>query len=478
MGIHDVGTWTRMKAQQDTIAFLKNVPLFADLSEDDLRQLSDEAQEVRLSAGEQLFEEGSPGDRAYVIRDGSIEVVKRSEGRDILLAVQERPAVVGEMALIENKPRMASIRARTDSVLLAITQEQLDHLLQTSPSAARAMLYTVIGRWRATEGMLRQTEKMAELGTLTAGVAHELNNPAAAVKRAVSHLHSMLQQYEDASLLIAKLVEQEQVALKGITVLVESRKKGAERLDALTRSDREQELSEALDQLGIKDGWKLASTLVSMGFDRVELESLMKKFHTENIQIILVWLTLRHTVHDLLNEMGQGATHISEIVRALKSYSYLDQAPVQSVDIHEGLDNTLLILRHKLKSQVTINRNYASDLPKIEAYGSELNQVWTNIIDNAADALGEEGGIITIRTRRNDDGITVEIEDDGPGIPEKIRNRVFDSFFTTKPLGKGTGLGLNISYNIIVYKHRGELTFDSRPGKTNFRIWLPLVASA
>ncbi len=467
-----------MTAQQDTVTFLKNVPLFGDLSEDDLRHLSNEAQEVRLPAGEQLFEEGSPGDRAYVIRDGLIEVVKGSPGREVLLALQEPPAVVGEMALIENKPRMASVRARIDSVLLAITQEQLEHLLQTSPSAARAMLHTIIGRWRATEGVLRQTEKMAELGTLTAGIAHELNNPAAAVKRAASHLQSILQQYEDESVLIARLIQAEQVALKDLVVEIELKKEDAERLGALARSDREQELLEALDELGIENGWELASPLVSMGFDRPELEALVMKFAQGSVQTILTWLALRHTVHDLLNEMGQGATHISDIVSALKSYSYLDQAPVQSVDIHKGLDNTLIILRHKLKSAITINKDYASDLPKIEAYGSELNQVWTNIIGNAADALGEAGGHISIRTRRDDDGISVEIEDNGPGIPEEIRNRVFDSFFTTKPPGKGTGLGLNISYNIIVYKHRGELTFDSYPGKTIFRIWLPLATPA
>jgi signal transduction histidine kinase len=467
-----------MTVRPDTVEFLKKVPLFSDLSEDDLKHLSEDAQEVHLPAGEQLFEEGSPGNRAYVIRDGLIEVVKKSAGREILLALQEPPAVVGEMALIENKPRNASVRARTDSVLVAITQEQLEHLLETSASAARAMFYTVIARWRDTEGLLRQTEKMAQLGTLSAGVAHELNNPAAAVKRAVSQLQSTLQQYEEASLHIADLSDVEQQSLKDVTIQIEGKKQDAERLDALARSDLEQELIEALDDLGIEDGWDLASPLVSMGFDRPELEALIENLDRAHLQGILTWLTVRHTVYDLLNEMGQGATRISDIVRALKSYSYLDQAPVQSVDVHEGLDNTLLILRHKLKSAITVSRDYASDLPKIEAFGSELNQVWTNIIDNAADALGEEGGHISIRTRRDDEGIIVEIEDNGPGIPEEIGNRVFDSFFTTKPPGKGTGLGLNISYNIIVDKHRGELTFDSSPGKTTFRIWLPLTTPA
>ena len=174
-----------------------------------------------------------------------------------------------------------------------------------------------------------------------------------------------------------------------------------------------------------------------------------------------------------MSEIGSGAKRISDIVKALKSYSYLDQAPVQSVDLHEGLDDTLVILQHKLKSGIEVRREYAADLPKIEAYGSELNQVWTNLIDNAADAVGDTGRI-TLRTYLDGDKVTVEIEDNGPGIPEEIQSRIFDSFFTTKPPGKGTGLGLDISYNIVVHKHRGDIKLFSEPGKTRFLVELPL----
>ena len=177
--------------------------------------------------------------------------------------------------------------------------------------------------------------------------------------------------------------------------------------------------------------------------------------------------------HNLLTEIGIGAGRISQIVNALKSYSYLDQAPVQGVDVHEGLNNTLLILSNKLKTGINVKREYASDLPKIQAYGSELNQVWTSILDNAADAL-EGRGDITIRTRRDNECVVVEIEDNGPGIPEEIQHKIFDSFFTTKPPGKGTGLGLNISYNIVVQHHRGDIKVFSHPGKTCFQVWLPV----
>jgi signal transduction histidine kinase len=192
---------------------------------------------------------------------------------------------------------------------------------------------------------------------------------------------------------------------------------------------------------------------------------------------VTTWLNATFTVHNVLAEIGQGASRISEIVKALKSYSYLDQAPVQAVDINEGLDDTLLILRHKLKTGIDVRREYATDLPKLQAYGSELNQVWTNIIDNAADAVANASdgtGTITIRTRQEGAWVVVEIEDNGSGIPPGVQSRLFDPFFTTKPPGQGTGLGLDISYNIVVHKHRGDIRVFSEPGRTRFQVWLPM----
>jgi signal transduction histidine kinase len=458
---------------------LRKVPLFADLLESDLEHLCQSVQEVRLMPGQQLFAEGSPGDRAYIVREGQLEVVKESLGKEVLLAVQGPPAVVGEMALLEDKPRMATVRARTGAVLLAITKEELEHLLQTSSSAARAMFYAVLGRWRATEAVLRQTEKMAQLGTLTAGVAHELNNPAAAVRRAADQLLETIEHYEDTHAQVSRLElnEGQQAALDKLSAEAARSAGTPSTMDPLGRSDREQEVAGLLEQMGVEDQWNQAPTLVDMGYDRAQLEEISRRFTARQVPLLIGWLTATYAVKSLIKEMGQGAARISDIVKALKSYSYLDQAPVQPVDIHEGLDNTLLILRHKLKGNITVRREYSPDLPRIEGYGSELNQVWTNLIDNAADALGEGGGNITLRTRHEGRGIAVEIEDGGPGIPKEIQHRIFESFFTTKPPGRGTGLGLSISYNIVVQKHRGDLTFDSRPGRTVFRVWLPLSLS-
>jgi signal transduction histidine kinase len=240
----------------------------------------------------------------------------------------------------------------------------------------------------------------------------------------------------------------------------------------LTRSDREFEIEEWLAETGVDAPWELAPSLVDMGFEVERLQTMRDDFH-EALPVVLNHLCATYQVYSLLREIGQGAGRISEIVKALKSYAYLDQAPVQPVNIHEGLNDTLVILRHKLKQGVNVRREYADDLPIIQAYGSELNQVWTNLIDNSIDALDGNGEII-IRTRQEEQWIVVEIEDNGPGIPQEIQSRIFDAFFTTKPPGKGTGLGLNISYNIVVYKHQGDLKVVSQPGKTCFEVWLPL----
>lgn len=457
------------------IDFLKKVPLFAGLPEADLELLCRMAEEVRLSTGEKLFAEGSPGDRAYIICEGELEILKISGSRKVLLDVQTVGAIIGEMALLEKAPRMASVRARTDSLLLAIHQEQFDRLLDTSPSALRAMMHTIVTRWRNTEGMLRQSEKMIQMGTLTAGVAHELNNPAAAVKRGAGQLHTALARFGETQFQVGglALTETQQAHLQTLAQRAREQALQPATLGALTRSDREAEIETWLEKRQVPEAWVCASTLVNLNYDVTELSALAEHLPPEGLATIINWLNAVYTTHNLLAEIGQSAGRISETISALKSYSYLDQAPVQAVDVCEGLDHSLLILRHKLPASISIQRDYAAGLPKIHAYGSELNQVWTNILDNAVDALAGQGEI-TLRTRQNGGWVVVEIEDNGPGIPPEIQPKIFDPFFTTKPPGAGTGLGLDISYNIIAHKHRGDIKVFSRPGRTRFQVWLPV----
>lgn len=459
--------------------FLRKIPFFADLPEEDLDRLCECIEIVKLDAGEILFPEGSQGDRAYVIRKGEIQILKASSGREVLLAVRGPGEVIGEMALIESRPRMATVRARTSASLLAIPKEHFDHLVNTSISAANALFRTFLERWKNTEAMLRESEKLAQLGIMTAGVAHELNNPTAAVQR------SAVQMVEAANELFAAQQRLNELDFTGerkdiLAELTDRARQTAGQppeLDALARDDRQMEVEDWLTARGFEDAWSLSSPLVDLHYRPEGLETLYQTFEPHQFGPVLRWLCATQNFYTLLYELGQAAGRISAIAKALKSYTYLDQAPMQRVNLHAGLDDSLLILRHKLRN-FQVRREYDPELPEIEAYGSELNQVWTNLLDNAADALESMGashsGTIIIRTGREEGGVFVDVEDNGPGIPPEVQPKIFVPFFTTKPPGKGTGLGLDISYNIIVHKHRGSLEVDSEPGRTRFHIWLPL----
>jgi signal transduction histidine kinase len=454
--------------------FLKKVPMFADLPDEYLEELCRSVQEKHLDPGEILFTEGSLGNHAYVIREGQIEIYKTSEGREVQLSVRQPGEVIGEMALLESAPRSASGRAMMASELYVISHADLDRLLDTSPLAARTMLHTVTARLRNTTLLLNQSEKLAQLGTLSAGIAHELNNPAAAARRGSDQLRTAMEKLQRTQLeLAAYHFSAEQ--LKMLAQLeAQARQSGAHpaQIGAMERGDLQDALEDWLDAHGVDDAWELAPALVPLGIDPQRLDEIVKGFPRESLPAVLNLAAETGTIAALLEEIGQGAAHISEIVKALKAYVYLDQAPVQDVDVHEGLENTLVILRHKLKQGVEVRREYDPRLPRIPAYGSELNQVWTNIIDNAVDAMDGKGEIV-IRTRAEPPWVVVEIQDSGPGIPPEIQPKLFSPFFTTKPMGKGTGLGLNTSYN-IVKKHKGEIKVASRPGETRFVVRLPV----
>jgi signal transduction histidine kinase/predicted CoA-binding protein len=455
--------------------FLRRLPLFSDLPDEDLDKLCESIEELRLKADEELFEQGSRGDKAYIVKEGELEILRESEGRKVLLAVRKAGEVIGEMSLLHEAPRMATVRARTDTLLFVLSQEHFDDLLNTSTSAARAMLHTITTRLQATEAMLRQSEKIAQLGTLTAGVAHELNNPAAAVQRGAGQLKPLLEKLQVAVQGISglDLTEAQNETLTGFDREIQEQASQIDDLDSLTRSDREYEMESWLETQGVSEAWEVAPTLVSMGFAPERLGELLDQFSQDEFQSVVAWLSARYAAYTLLEEVEQGSKQISQIVKALKSYAYLDQAPVQMVDVHEGLDSTLVMLRSKLKSGINVRRDYAEDLPRIQAYGSELNQVWTNLIDNAVDAMNGQGEI-SIQTRPQGQWAVVEIRDTGEGIPKEIQSKIFDPFFTTKPQGKGTGLGLDISYNIVVQRHKGDIRVTSRPGETCFEVWLPV----
>jgi signal transduction histidine kinase len=327
---------------------------------------------------------------------------------------------------------------------------------------------------RSTESMLVQSEKMAALGTLAAGLAHELNNPAAAIRRSAAQLRDALAEWEHLATELSALTYPRQTEIVNALREETVRRMASPALsDPLSLSDQESELQEWLEDHGVEEAWEFAPVLVSSGWDWDQLERLTERFSTEELPVVVRWLSAGSSVYGLLEEVVKSAEQISEIIEAVKTYSYLDQAPIQEVDIRESLENTLVILRPKIKAGISLTRDYADDVPRIEAYGSELNQVWSNIINNAIDATRGQGELV-LRTYTEDGDVAVEIIDNGPGIPPEVQPRIFEPFFTTKAPGDGTGLGLHIAYNIVVHKHHGQIQVASKPGETRFRVVLPV----
>jgi signal transduction histidine kinase len=454
---------------------LRQIPLFADLSEEDLEQLYKMAEPVSIPAGQLVLREGDPGDSLYVVLAGELEVTKRQGGQDVLLAVYKPGQFFGEMALLEQAPRSASVRTLQESRLMVISQVAFQTLLSCSPSAPLKILHTVTSRLRSTESALIQNEKMAALGTLAAGLAHELNNPAAAIRRSAAQLRDALAEREKLAARLHSLAtdQHQQESLGALQEEIAERKTIAPVHDPLAFSEQEDELQEWLEDHGVGEAWELAPVLVASGWDRDELERLADRFSSTQLPLVLRWLGASSSVYGLLEEVGQSAEAMSEIVKAVKTYSYLDQAPIQEVDVIESLENTLVLLRPRIDAGISITRDYADDMPRIEAYGSELNQVWTNLIDNAIDATAGQGEL-TLRAYTAESVVTVEVIDDGPGIPPEIQPRIFEPFFTTKAPGVGTGLGLHIAYNIVVHKHRGQIQVASKPGETRLLVVLPI----
>jgi signal transduction histidine kinase len=453
---------------------LRKSPLFQGLSDEELQQLMDMAESVSLRAGEILIKQGELGDAAYVVIRGDFEVQKQSGQSLIKIDVRNPGDVVGEMALLSRAPRNATLIAKTDGEVLRIPQEAFEKLLSSSTTAAMAVLHWVMARLTQNESLLHQQEKMAALGTMSAGLAHELNNPSAAAQRSASQLRETQSKWLELTHQIERVAFQENQTdwLDDFIQEASRRFETPLKLDALERIDLVDQLQAWLESGGVESAWELAPAMVNFGWDSESLEKLKSTLSQLLFSLSIQWLGTGCLMMGLLSEVLQTTERISQIVRAVKSYTYLDQAPLLEVDIHEGLENTLVIMQHKLKKGVSIKRDYSPNLPHIEAYASELNQVWTNIIDNAIDAMNGKGEI-KIRTYEEDHRVIVEIIDNGPGIPQEIKSRIFEPFFTTKAPGHGTGLGLHISHDIIANRHHGQLLVDSKPGETKFKVILP-----
>ncbi len=446
--------------------------LFPYLSDDELRCLTPHGTEAALADGEVLFTEGEAEDDFYVVLDGGLKVTRRIAGEDATLVVHQARQFTGALSMLNHEASIATGHAVGPTRVLKISASGFQEVMAACPAIASGILAVMALRRPEADALAQQREKMAALGMLSAGLAHELNNPAAAARRAAARLREALLTLQRSAFALGERHLTE--AQKDRLLEVQGK---AERpaLDALAMSDREDALADWLDGRAIAESCALAAPLAAGGFTEKSLENLAQELSDEGaLSEALAWLGASLEAIELLQTVEQSADRISDLVGAIKDYSYRDQAPQQEVDVQQSLETTLTILRFKWKHGVVVVRDYAPDLPCITAYGSELNQVWTNLMDNALDALDGKGHLF-VRTASEQDHILVEIGDDGPGIAPDIQNRVFEPFFTTKGLGKGTGLGLDTAYRIVVTRHHGDLKLLSEPGDTRFQVRLPLT---
>jgi signal transduction histidine kinase len=465
-----------MSVASVTLAELRSIDLFDDLDDAALEDWLPVARVRTYEPGEVLAEQGEDAPGVGLLLEGTMLVLLVDRGRAERVARQHAPTWILAIAVMTGGRMGARMQAESACRLALIEPDDFRRLAYAYPPVNERIMRQVAPVMSRITEIEQHRERLAALGTMAAGLAHELNNPAAAARRAAGQMAdaldvvgSTLRRFVESGI---EREEAAQLVALHEEALAAAKKRTA--LDALDAADAEDELVAQLEELGVPEPWWLAEPLAAAGIDH-DWIARVHALAGPATDAALAWLAAALTARGLAEELEESTRRMSDLVKAVKSYAYVDRGDLVEVDLHEGLETTLVVLGHKLRhTSIKVVRDYERTLPKLTVRGSDLNQVWTNLLDNAIDALGESG-TITIATQHDGDCAVVEISDDGPGIPEEIRERIFDSFFTTKEVGSGTGLGLATARRIVVDVHDGRLTVDSQPGRTTFQIRLPLM---
>jgi signal transduction histidine kinase len=445
-----------------TAEILRGLPYFSDLPKALLEKVCGETEQIEIPEGEVIIKEGSDSEEMYIVVEGQLVVTKHSGGKDVELGRIGPGDVVGEIALLDQAPRTATVSAVVDTFAIRVPVKAFEDLLSDS-RVVRRMFRTVTSRLRGIEDTLRHEERMAALGKMAAQLMHELNNPAAAVARSTQELARLQSQLGVEAQALAGTFG-EGVSFDGEREPIN--------LSPLERSDAEEAIAMWLEEMDVDGAWDIAPALVDSGWSRERLDDAVSGAAPDSRPHLAHWIGLRAATAQVVDELGIGARRISELVRVVKEYSFLDRAPIQEIDVTSGIRDTLILLKHKLRN-VDVHLEFDENLRTVEAAGRDLNQVWTNLIDNAADAM-PEGGELTISARNEADDVVISVSDTGVGIPDDLAGKIFDPFYTTKEPGKGTGLGLHTVHTIIG-RVGGDITVSSSPDGSTFVVRLPAV---
>jgi signal transduction histidine kinase len=458
----------------DLVKEFRNIPILADLSDEELGWLADHSEIATAEAGEVVIRENDPADSMIIYLEGETDGRRESLGPDSPVYTARAGQITGMLPFSRLTNYTITARAVSRLRVARIPKAVFPEMLNRIPALGPRLVGILSDRVREVTKQDLAREKLASLGKLSAGLAHELNNPAAAAARAANTLRAIFDKREQASFEIDQenLPPEARATLRMIEARAREMQAQAKPKNALELNDAQQELQAWLEAHGVDAGWEVAPVLAEADVQVEHLERLAQKFSPSVMGSAIRRFGATLEISRLLTDIEHSSCRISELVKAIKEYSFMDEAPRQEVDIAKGIESTLIMLNHKLKHGITVVRNYDPDLPRISSYGSELNQVWTNLIDNAADAMKGKGEL-RIRTMQEGEEVLVEFVDNGPGIPPEIQTKIFDPFFTTKPMGEGTGLGLDTVYR-IVRKHRGNVSVVSRPGNSCFRVRLPI----